>query len=76
MKVTSYVCPPLPKELIDYLEATVPEQCPQLTMSDREVWHYAGKRALVRGLVEQFKSQQENILEVPTSVRYESAQDA
>lgn len=76
MKVTTYVCPPLSKELIDYLEATVPEQCPHLHMSDREIWLYAGKRAIVRGLVEKFKSQQENILEIPTHVRHEGAQDA
>lgn len=68
MKVTTYVCPPLSKELIDYLEATVPERCPSLNMSEREIWLYAGKRELVRGLVEQFKAQQENILEVPSRV--------
>lgn len=62
-------CPPLSKELIDYLEATVPERCPDLRMTDREVWLYAGKRELVRGLIAQFKAQQDNILETPTHVR-------
>lgn len=61
-------CPPISKELVDYLERTVPERCPSLSMSDREIWLYAGKRELVRGLIHQFKAQQENILE-ETSVR-------
>lgn len=56
-------CPPLSKELIDYLEATVPEKCADLRQSDREVWFYSGKRELVRGLIAQFHAQQENILE-------------
>ena len=56
-------CPPLSAELIAYLEATVPEKCASLTQTDREVWHYAGKRELVRGLIAQFTAQQQNILE-------------
>lgn len=61
-------CPSISKELIDYLEATVPERCPDIRASDREIWLYAGKRDLVRGLIAQFQSQQENILEAPLHV--------
>lgn len=67
MKDTSQ-CPPLTKELIAYLEATVPERCPDPRVSDREIWMYAGKRELVRGLIAQFQSQQENLLEAPLHV--------
>jgi len=61
-------CPSIPKELIDYLESTIPERCPDARMSDREIWMYAGKRDLVRGLIAQFQSQQENLLEEPIRV--------
>lgn len=63
-------CPPLSKELIDYLEATVPEKCPDISMSDREIWMYSGQRKLVRGLIEQFRQQQNNILEEPLDVPF------
>lgn len=61
-------CPPLSQELIDYLNATVPEKCPDPRTPDREIWMYSGKRELVRGLIAQFHSQQENILEAPLHV--------
>ena len=60
--------PHISKELIDYLEATVPERCPSITMSEREIWMYAGTRRLVRGFIEQFQNQQDNILEEPVNV--------
>lgn len=61
-------CPPISKELIDYLDATVPEKCPDLNASEREVWAYVGKRQLVRGLIAQFQAQSDNILETPINV--------
>ena len=61
-------CPPISKELLDYLEATVPEKCPSITMSEREIWMYVGTRKLVRGLIEQFRNQQDNIMEESVNV--------
>lgn len=62
-------CPPISQELIDYLDTTVPEKCPDLDAPEREVWAYVGKRQLVRGLIAQFQAQNDNILENPTNVR-------
>lgn len=35
------------KALIETLNAEIPHRCPQPTDSEREIWMYAGKRALV-----------------------------
>ena len=35
------------KTLVEKLNAEFPHRCPQLTMSERDIWAYAGKRALV-----------------------------
>lgn len=50
--------PPVPRELIDWLERTYPELCPDLQWPDRKVWHYAGQRELVRTLASHHKKQQ------------------
>lgn len=46
-------------DLILKLDAAFPEKCPDPSMSDREIWMYAGKRELVRGLLSQLKAQEE-----------------
>lgn len=43
--------PTLSTDLIALLDRTVPQRCPDLTMTDREIWHYAGQRALVDMLI-------------------------
>lgn len=39
--------PPLSTDLIALLDQIVPPRCPELTTPEREIWHYAGQRALV-----------------------------
>jgi|LakMenEpi03Aug12_release.lakeMendotaPanAssembly.Ray.scaffolds.fasta_scaffold2204621_2 hypothetical protein len=54
--------PPVPEVLLKELEFRIPEKCPELSFTDREVWFYAGQRALVRLLREKFREQNETIL--------------
>lgn len=51
--------PHISSDLIRRLDQETPERCPSVTMSDREIWLYAGKRELVRGLLAQLKAQEE-----------------
>lgn len=41
---------PLSEELVAGLEQLVPERCPTLDMPERAIWHYVGKRELVKAL--------------------------
>lgn len=54
--------PPISKALMAELERRCPEKCPDLTMSDREIWFYAGQRQMVRLIAEAYKEQNDNIL--------------
>lgn len=47
-------------DLILQLDKAFPERCPNPSTPDREIWMYAGKRELVRGLVAQLKAQEED----------------
>lgn len=38
---------PLSQELIDLLDELIPEKCPKLSDSERDIFHYAGMRQLV-----------------------------
>ena len=49
--------PPIPPELVRWLEETFPERCPDIDATDRQVWWYAGKRELVRLLTQHAKRQ-------------------
>jgi hypothetical protein len=42
--------PPISPELLKALDKAVPSRCPSLSETDREIWLYAGKRALVEFL--------------------------
>ena len=42
--------PGLTRELVEGLDALVPERCPGLKQPERAIWMYAGKRELVRNL--------------------------
>ena len=55
--------PTIPQPLLDDLNQRYPERSAELSWSDREVWIKAGERRVVRFLNEQFKRQNENILE-------------
>lgn len=43
--------PQLSLELVQQLDDMFPERCPDVTMSERDIWLYAGKRSLVRYLL-------------------------
>lgn len=51
--------PLLDEALIKKLEATIPERCPDLIDSDREIWVYAGQRQVVRMLRAVYLEQQD-----------------
>ncbi len=54
---------PLTAELIAGLDALIPEKCPDTDMPEREIWFYAGKRALVRTLKIVYAQQEKHIKE-------------
>jgi hypothetical protein len=47
------------EDLLKDLEERFPARCPDITMSDREIWMYAGKRAVVEHLLARKKAQEE-----------------
>lgn len=53
---------PLTEELVDGLDKLVPHRCPTASQSEREIWMYAGKRALVDALMVACKRQKEKSL--------------
>lgn len=38
---------PVTQELVTALDEMIPEKCPDLTWSDRDIWHYRGMRQVV-----------------------------
>ena len=54
--------PPISKALVDALEERCPEKCPELTMTEKEIWFYAGQRQIVRLLKKAYEEQNETIL--------------
>ena len=54
--------PVLSDELIKALDSHFPQRHPDLSLSDREVWFRAGKRAVVDYLIEQQARQKETML--------------
>ena len=54
--------PPIPADLLAWLEATVPAAPPRLSDSDREVWFNAGKRDLVEFLKAHAERQRRDVL--------------
>lgn len=53
---------PLTEELVEGLDKLVPHRCPAVSQSEREIWMYAGKRALVDALMVACKRQKEKPL--------------
>lgn len=51
--------PPVPFSLLKKLEELIPEKCPDLTMGERDIFFYAGQRALVRTLWQIYNEQNE-----------------
>lgn len=54
--------PPISKALVDALEERCPDKCPELTMSEKEIWFYAGQRQMVRLIKKAYEDQNQNIL--------------
>lgn len=46
------------RELVEWLEKTIPERCPDIMDTERAIWMYAGERSLVRKLRAAFDKQQ------------------
>lgn len=46
-------------DLIKELDAMYPDQCPDLSLSDREIWARAGQRSVVRFLLSLIKDNAE-----------------
>ena len=38
---------PVTQTLVDRLNEMIPEKCPELSWTDREIWHYRGMRQVV-----------------------------
>tara|TARA_R100001460_G_scaffold89074_1_gene130614 strand:- start:2712 stop:2930 length:219 start_codon:yes stop_codon:yes gene_type:complete len=55
--------PALDSRLVEALNERFPERCPDPEMSDREIWIEAGKRSVVRFLIDQLENQKNNLLE-------------
>lgn len=53
---------PLTEGLVEGLDKLVPHRCPAVSQSEREIWMYAGKRALVDALMVACKRQKEKSL--------------
>lgn len=48
----------LSPKLLDDLDTLFPERCPETDTADRDIWFYAGKRALVRDLRQALRYQE------------------
>jgi hypothetical protein len=53
--------PPIEEALIKKLEEVLPERCPDIGASDREIWSYVGSRSVVRMLRSVYLEQQDAI---------------
>jgi len=49
--------PFISNELIEFLDKSYPERCPEKSWSDREIWFKAGERNLVRRLIQMHADQ-------------------
>lgn len=54
--------PSISKALVKALEDRCPEKCPELSMSEKEIWFYAGQRQIVRLIKKAYEDQNETIL--------------
>ena len=62
MLIENELFPPISKALVTALEERCPEKCPELTMTEKEIWFYAGQRQIVRLLKKAYEEQNETIL--------------
>jgi hypothetical protein len=69
-------CPPIPPELLKWLNEQYPEKSPHPGDAERDIWMGVGARYLVRGLNRRYEEQSENILEDSVTNVYEITEDA
>jgi len=62
MSIDNESFPTISKALINALEERCPEKCPELTMTEKEIWFYAGQRQIVRLMKKAYEEQNETIL--------------
>jgi hypothetical protein len=55
-------CPPISKELLDYLKELYPDRLVSLQWSEREIFFKAGQRNVVDFLIDRYKEQNTNVL--------------
>lgn len=51
---------PVSKELVEFLDELIPERCPNLVESERDIFFYAGQRFLVKALRTAYDIQKNN----------------
>ena len=54
--------PPIPKQLLEYLDRLYPDSCPDLSLADREVWYKAGQRSVIGFLFRVYSEQTERLV--------------
>jgi len=55
--ITKENFPIVPEQIINALSELIPNKCPDLLDSDREVWYNAGRRSVVELLIEIYRIQ-------------------
>ena len=51
--------PIISKEVIEYCDTIFPDRCPDIKLSEKEVWFKAGQRSVVNHLIKQKQIQEE-----------------
>ena len=51
--------PIISKEVIDYLGNIFPDKCPDIKMTEKEVWFKSGQRSVVNHLIKENQVQEE-----------------
>jgi len=53
--------PTIDQRLIEALAEQFPDQCPELTLSEKEVWYKSGQASVVRWLLAKSEEQQDDV---------------
>jgi hypothetical protein len=62
-KVTPKALPPVPRELVDFLDKAFPDRCPDISVTEKDVWFTAGQVSVVRKLKQILAQHEQNIVE-------------
>jgi hypothetical protein len=66
-------CPTIPLELLNYLDENYPEQSPDPSWSEREIWMKVGERRVIRNLLMIKKVQDDSLMENSINVHPKSS---